>query len=400
MYYLFLYLASILFVPSFIPSFIPSFTPSSIKQVSAFKCINDAGKAVDSWLIIKKPKGIEYFYYDSYEKSFKTSPNSLNDTFSGALTYTMKQLWSSNTNYVMYNDQIPKLDTYYNDLYNDVYNDLLEDDSTATNYGHTKGLFAFDTINENGFWITHSIPLFPLGPKQSNKYIGLGSNAFTYAQDALCLSVSADTINDMASMFLLNRPQIYEYKITIDIDKDIEDKYKNKYKNKYKYENKYENIKRLVDGEYSKMKVCESTYLETQDGTRFILYSKTGEWNNDLYSYCITPSLQDTLLVETWIRGSAIGPSCPVSKYDTLDVKYLDFVVDGISNGWAETQDHSKWTITENKNIICMGDINRMTTQYSRGGGSACFEDDILHSIFKQATTQTNKCNNNNNNSK
>ena len=84
---------------------------------SAFECINEVGKTVDSWLIIKKPKGTEYFYYDSYDKLFNTSPISLNDTLSGALTYTIKQLWSSTTNYVIYNDQIPKLDTYYNDLY-------------------------------------------------------------------------------------------------------------------------------------------------------------------------------------------------------------------------------------------------------------------------------------------
>ena len=336
---------------------------------SSFECINNDGKPVDSWLIIKKPKGTEYFYYDSYYKLFNTSPISLNDTFGGALTYTMKQLWYSNTNYVIYNDQIPKVDTYNNNLYND----LLQED-LATNYGHTKGLFAFDDINNNGFWITHSIPLFPLGPKQTNEYIGLGSNAFTYAQDALCLSVSADTINNMASKFLLNRPQIYDYKL-----------------NTYKYEN----IKRLVDGEYSKVKLCELTYLETQNGAKFTLYAKSEGWNNDLYSECVTPSIEDTLWVETWIRGSSIGPSCPLYKYDTLDVKYLDFIVDYISNSWSETQDHSKWAITENKNIICMGDINRMKTQYLRGGGTACFEDKTLHSIFKDATIQTNECNDN-----
>ena len=365
-----LYLTSILLISSSQPSL-----------SSAFECINEVGKTVDSWLIIKKPKGTEYFYYDSYDKLFNTSPISLNDTLSGALTYTIKQLWSSNTNYVIYNDQIPKLDTYYNDLYND----LLQDD-LATNYGHTKGLFAFDATNDNGFWITHSIPLFPLGPKQTSEYIGLGSNAFIYAQDALCLSVSVDTINNMASKFLLNKPQIYDYKLT-----DTEDKYK------------YKNIKRLVEGEYSKVKLCESTYLETQKGTRFTLYAKSSEWNNDLYSECVTPSLEDTLWVETWIRGSAIGPRCPLSKYDTLDIKYLDFVIDNddidskiySSNSWSETQDHSKWAITENKNIICMGDINRMKTQYSRGGGTACFEDKTLHSIFKDATIQTNECNDN-----
>ena len=40
-----------------------------------------------------------------------------------------------------------------------------------------------------------------------------------------------------------------------------------------------------------------------------------------------------------------------------------------------------------------MGDINRMTTQYLRGGGTACFEDKILHSIFKTAITKLNECN-------
>ena len=390
-----LYLASILLISSSLSS----------QLSSAFECINELGKPVDSWVIIKKPKGTEYFYYDSYNKLFNTSPISLNDTLSGALTYTIKQLWSDkekyesnhNTNYVIYNDQIPKLDTYeyniFDDNYNDNYNnnDILQEDY-ATSYGHTKGLFAFDDINNNGFWITHSFPLFPLGPKDTNEYKGLGSNAFTYAQNALCLSVSATTINNMANKFLLNRPQIYDYKITPDKGKG---KGKGKGKDKYKYEN----IKRLVDGEYSKVKLCDSTVLETQEGMRFILYSKSAEWNNDLYSECVTPSQQETLLVETWIRGSAIGPNCPLSNYDTLDVKYLDFIVDGSSNtiyssdSWSETQDHSKWAITENKNIICMGDINRMTTQYLRGGGTACFEDKILHSIFKTAITKLNECN-------
>jgi hypothetical protein len=34
-----------------------------------------------------------------------------------------------------------------------------------------------------------------------------------------------------------------------------------------------------------------------------------------------------------------------------------------------------------------------MTTQYSRGGGTACFEDSTLHSILQKATTQKNECN-------
>ena len=52
MSYFILYLASLLF-------------SSQVLLSSAFDCFNDIGKPVDSWLIIKKPKGTEYFYYDS-----------------------------------------------------------------------------------------------------------------------------------------------------------------------------------------------------------------------------------------------------------------------------------------------------------------------------------------------
>jgi hypothetical protein len=161
-------------------------------------CLNEKGAPVDYWVIIKKPQGTDYFYYDSADKVFETSPHSLNDTTKGALTYTLKQLWQKDINYVIYNDQIPKMDKYYNDTF-----------VNAGKFGHTKGLFAFVEAAA-GFWLTHSIPLFPLGPTDSDNYSGLGSNAKTYAQNMLCTSMSITNMNDLAKLFLLNRPQIYD----------------------------------------------------------------------------------------------------------------------------------------------------------------------------------------------
>lgn len=319
-----------------------------LSTVVAFDCMDELGKPVDSWLAIKKPKGTSYFYYDS-NTNFSLSLNSLNDTTRGALSYTIKQLWESDANYVIYNDQVP------------IYNI-----NHATKFGHTKGFFAFDKTN--GFWITHSIPLFPIGPIDTDKYIGIGSNAFTYAQNLLCLSISVDTLDSMAYMFQYNRPSIYDSKLTTD---------------------KYTNIKNLIDSHFFTVKLCESSIFTTKNGMNFKLYSKTAEWDNDLYAGCVTPTEKDILLVESWIRGSAEGPSCPISDYDTLDIKYLDF---GIEGSWSETHDHSKWAITSNKNIICMGDINRMTTQYSRGGGTVCFANDYMHNVLKKAVTKTDSC--------
>ena len=346
---------------------------AQLQSVNSFDCLNEYGDKVDYWVIIKKPKGTEYFYYDSNDKTFDISPNSLNDTSIGALSYTTNQLWHTDSNYVIYNDQIPKqymINNLINDTINDTINDLMKYNmrNTTYNYGHTKGFFAFDK-NNNGFWITHSIPLFPVGPEKIDNYIGLGSNSWTYAQNMLCLSVNANTINELSNKFLLNKPQIYDSKLIT---------------NTYKY------INELVDGKYSTEEKCEYEIFTTKNGMNFKVFAKTAEWNNDLYSECITLNEKDSLWVESWIRGSAEGPICPISDYDTLDIKYLNF---GNNNSWSETQDHSKWAITVNKYVICMGDINRMTTQYLRGGGTACFTDEILHSILKKATIETNSCN-------
>jgi len=351
-----------------------------------FGCINDIGEPVDYWVAIKKPQGTSYLYYDN--KLFNTSPYSLNDTSRGALSHTIKQLWLPEISYVLYNDQVPKKDKIYNDK--DEYDDIY---SRATKYGHTKGFFAFDSEN-NGFWLTHSIPLFPLGPKDTKNYLGLGGNAWTYAQHLLCITVKANVLNSMANLFLLNKPQIYDSLLTGTTP--------------------YKNIQDLIDGQYSKLKVCDSmlfmsdyrklfttdtrklfttdTRMSSMTDTRmsFTLFAKSAEWNNDLYSACVTPKQQDSLWTETWIRGSAIGPVCPFNGYDTLDIKYLDFSTSDSS--WSEMQDHSKWSITANKKTICMGDINRMTTQYSRGGGTVCFTNAVLHTILKTAVTDVTSC--------
>jgi deoxyribonuclease-2 len=294
----------------------------------------------------------------------------LNDSSAGALTHTTKQLWHSHANYVIYNDQVPPL------LLNLSNTDYDEDNMTYNNgatFGHTKGFFAFNTQTNNGFWITHSIPLFPIGPANSDIYTGLGSNAKTYAQHMLCLSMTAFTLNELAGAFMLNRPQIYDYKLTVDA---------------------YTLLTQLVNGKFSTEKRCDKTMLTTRAELSLTVYSKTAQWNDDLYSGCVAPYEKDTIWVESWIRGSAEGPTCPDTNYDTLDINYLDFssAVEDKDAKWSETQDHSKWLVTKHNPVICMGDINRMTTQYMRGGGTTCFNDPVLHSILKEAATETDTC--------
>jgi deoxyribonuclease-2 len=324
---------------------------SLVASVLGFSCQDESGSAVDMWVAIKAPRGTDYLYYDSTTNKVEPSANSMNDTSTGALTYTTKQLWNAEA-YAVWNDEVPNEANY------------------SFSYGHTKGYFAFDT-NGDGFLLIHSIPAFPLGPSDSPTYLGLGGNAWTYAQSLLCLSVSAETLNAVSYKYLLNRPNLYDTLFPSSLQPT------------------YGNISKLVNGDYTTAKLCASEVLQTQGGVEFQLFGKTEQWNNDLYSECVAPAYESDLWTETWIRGSAEGPSCPTSGYDTLDIQGLDF---GNGFNWSETNDHSKWAIATNKTTVCIGDINRMTTQYSRGGGTACLANPVLFEAFQTAVTGTDSC--------
>ena len=324
---------------------------AALPLVAGLSCLDEEGKSVDMWVALKAPRGTDYLYYDTTSGRLDLSPNSMNDTSRGALTYTAKQLWSADV-YALWNDEVPNEVNY------------------SFTYGHTKGIFGFD-IESNGFLLIHSIPAYPVGPANSSTYLGLGGNAWTYAQSLLCLSLSAETLNSIAYKFLLNRPHLYDTLFPSSL------------------ESQYGNISKLVKGEYASPKLCASDTFKTQNSMSFDLFAKTAQWNNDLYSECVAPTLESTLWTETWIRGSAEGPVCPSDGYDTLDVQAVDF---GNGINWTETNDHSKWAIAVNTSMLCIGDINRMTTQYSRGGGTACFENSYLVNVFEQAVSGLDSC--------
>ena len=46
-------------------------------------------------------------------------------------------------------------------------------------------------------------------------------------------------------------------------------------------------------------------------------------------------------------------------------------VADGVE--WRQTQDHSKWALSgEDSQWVCFGDMNRMESQFKRGGAFYC----------------------------
>jgi hypothetical protein len=60
---------------------------------------------------------------------------------------------------------------------------------------------------------------------------------------------------------------------------------------------------------------------------------------------------------------------------------------------WTESQDHAKWAVAlDNSNVACIGDINRMTSQEKRGGGTVCFESAALANALYNSVTSSDTC--------
>lgn len=65
--------------------------------------------------------------------------------------------------------------------------------------------------------------------------------------------------------------------------------------------------------------------------------------------------------VESWLRSDVIE--------NTANVKNIKEIKIGNTVKYTESQDHSKWAVSTDKDILFIGDLNRMTSQKKRGGG-------------------------------
>lgn len=64
------------------------------------------------------------------------------------------------------------------------------------------------------------------------------------------------------------------------------------------------------------------------------------------------------------------------------------------SLSWKQTQDHSKWTLPtdDNINYSCFGDMNRMESQFKRGGAFYCIESKPLKQAMTKLIKTTSLC--------
>lgn len=120
------------------------------------------------------------------------------------------------------------------------------------------------------------------------------------------------------------------------------------------------------------------------NGTNFKFIYKNGAINASIFEDGMNYMLQSPLLAETWGR-SLEAPWCgtPYPVGNVLQVALSSKAT------WSETQDHSKWAYATANNFSCFGDMNRMTSQWKRGGAFYCLDSPLLHQAMISVTAST-----------
>ncbi|MCP4154121.1 MAG: deoxyribonuclease [bacterium] len=350
----------------------------SINQTNLLSALNDAGcKSLDWWFMYKVPKnttiknnqskdqdntGSGYLYYDCEKKKAGLSPNLLGES-KGALYDTLQQLFgpggNSDNGWILYNDEIP------------------ETKKNNESKGHTKGVLAFNKVNNSAFWLLHSTPRFPL---PGNSIFPVDEKE--YGQTFLCITLKDyDTAEQLAGVMRAQQePQVYGNFIPKSVPGES-------------------NLAGLAAGQDAP-KPAEPADLTfySKAGNEFRCFAKNRHWGEDFWIDLVGPALQVDLDVETWRRLALPSTEDSNNIDDVKDVLYIDLEPLGVEYQWHYTKDHSKWAVsdkpsteTQKGDWVCVADINRQVSQEKRGGGAICFKDKTLRDILKSIYKSDNK---------
>jgi len=102
-------------------------------------------------------------------------------------------------------------------------------------------------------------------------------------------------------------------------------------------------------------------------------YSKPSHHIMDIYGEHLCELDKSKWYVETWRRGSLI-------QKNTLNLHDVNSIGWNMVN-YKETQDHSKWAVSDQ--YVWIGDLNRMESQFKRGGGGLLIRDSKMAKAFK-----------------
>ncbi|XP_054163409.1 deoxyribonuclease-2-like [Oppia nitens] len=333
------------------------------------QCRDESGKSVDWYVVYKFPRlsggeapvdtGFHYAFITSESKSgWILSDLGITDKksiFGQTLQPLYDKFIDSHISYINYNDQTP-------------------DNKTTSGGAHAKGVVGIDKTH--GFWLIHSVPKF--ASKESTHTYEYPKTGGRYGQTALCISISIAEVDKVIEQLLYMQPQVYSIKVSSDL--------KSVSKNIAALENK--------DWETGQLNV---RYIQSTGGVNYTSFSKSPGDHVDLYADIVAPKLSTDLYAETWRQGvgTPLPSECDLKKtVENVHTIGYKFSNSKLSGQFDYLNDHSKWAIgkTSAKPYVCFGDMNRMKSQFKRGGGTTCFETPTVWKNMNEWVARVDKC--------
>jgi len=320
-----------------------------LSLAASARCLGANGEPLDWWFAYKNHGGTDYAFVSS---AAPPSPGPLRltglalDADGSPLLRTLQQVVDGRSSLarVAWNDELPAAAWGGN-----------ASGASGTS-GHTKGVLAAGA--GGGFFLSHTLPKFP---DLTGAGIWGGASSI-YGQNFLCLTLDAANADAVALSMQFGDPRAYDSAVPAGLSAALP------------------NTVALVAGQ--RRAGTRATQLRTVGGAAFTQYVKSGSTGVDIYEDVLQPAVASDMLVETWLRSPVMGTYCrPDYAWASINVRGLLFVdARGANATWKETQDHSKLAISAppdrfqvaTPNLVCAGDMNRMTSQWARGGGTTC----------------------------
>ena len=279
--------------------------------------------------------------------------------------------------------------------------------TAGSHNAHSKGVLAADS--SGGVWLTHSWPEFPDVPAFAPVW-GIGEASTIYGQSFLCVSLPLPQVERLAGALLRMEPRVYDAFVPPSLRSTLP------------------TLSALAGGARNASYPLPTVTALTAAGSAglgFLHVAKNGAWGGELYTGAVIPALGTPgLWVETWRRAPQLSTICSANG-SAMNVKTLNVTEGGSGSGAAAapqsyTSDHSKWAVSvcpalmgagagagrllsagpsaacpaAFKKWVCVGDINMMSSQSSRGGGTVCFDHapDLWERLVS-AVTLVDTCN-------
>ncbi|XP_068209876.1 deoxyribonuclease-2-alpha [Palaemon carinicauda] len=351
-----------------------------------YGCRDQNGKPIDSFVVYKLPmdKNSEFaplklgtaYMYLTPETAARLQSGGVSSVFSeyrdsasgwvlsnvsigseySMLSYTLRRIYSDkdflqNSALIMYNDEFPN-------------------GTKSFTKGHTKGVFVM--TQSGGFWLVHSVPLYPPSPEDGYSYPSSGHH---YGQIMLCISLPVEEAENIGGQLIQNEPFIYASSMPTSL---VE---------------RFPTLKKVIDGEHvESLPWYRITQLKSKQGKTFTSFAKYRKYNQDLYAGLVAPVLETNLVVETWRNGPEPLPSSCNSTYKVENAESI--LVRAASTSFSTHKDHSKWAVATEPDqpYVCIGDINRMESQFHRAGGTVCMWSLSIWHRFHNLVQEVETC--------